>query len=232
MMESEWISETLHYFPLKEWERHFLMMESEWISETLDAWSFRQDGARKILRKAWLLIISWWWNRNGSPKHCTISRWKSEKDISWWWSRNEYPKRWTPDHFVKWSQKNYPQSLTADHFLMMESEWISETLHYFPLKEWERFSEVMDFWSFQTEEVSETLDVPTPPALLISRTNFRENAWESLWLDRLCGLVIRVSGYRYRCLGFDSRRYQIFWVVVGLERGPLGLVRSIEELLE
>ena len=50
--------------------------------------------------------------------------------------------------------------------------------------------------------------------------------------DRLCGLVIRVSGYRYRCLRFDSRRYQIFWVVVGLERGPLSLVRSIEELLE
>ena len=50
--------------------------------------------------------------------------------------------------------------------------------------------------------------------------------------DRLCGLVVRVSGYRYRGLGFDSRRYQIFWVVVALERGPLSLVRSIEELLE
>ena len=28
--------------------------------------------------------------------------------------------------------------------------------------------------------------------------------------DRLCGLVVRVSGYRYRGLGFDSRGYQIF----------------------
>ena len=28
--------------------------------------------------------------------------------------------------------------------------------------------------------------------------------------DHLCGLVARVSGYRYRGLGFDSRRYQIF----------------------
>ena len=28
--------------------------------------------------------------------------------------------------------------------------------------------------------------------------------------DRLCGLVVRVSGYRYRGLGFDSQRYQIF----------------------
>ena len=53
--------------------------------------------------------------------------------------------------------------------------------------------------------------------------------------DRLCGLVVRVSGYRYRGPGFDPRRYQIFWVVVDLERDPLSLVslvRSIEELLE
>jgi hypothetical protein len=32
--------------------------------------------------------------------------------------------------------------------------------------------------------------------------------------------------------GFDSRRYQIFWDVVGLERGPLSLVSTTEELLE
>jgi hypothetical protein len=31
--------------------------------------------------------------------------------------------------------------------------------------------------------------------------------------------------------GFDSRRYQNFLEVVGLERGPLGLMRIIEELL-
>jgi hypothetical protein len=50
--------------------------------------------------------------------------------------------------------------------------------------------------------------------------------------DRLCGLVVRVSAYRSIGPGFDSRRYQIFWEVVGLERGPLSLVRIIEELLE
>jgi hypothetical protein len=65
--------------------------------------------------------------------------------------------------------------------------------------------------------------------------------------DRLCGLVVRVSRYRSRGPGsipgitrssvkllsslqiqrsrFDSRNYQIFWEVAGLERGP------IEELL-
>jgi hypothetical protein len=31
---------------------------------------------------------------------------------------------------------------------------------------------------------------------------------------------------------FYSRHYQIFWEVVGLERGPLSLVSTIEELLE
>jgi len=28
--------------------------------------------------------------------------------------------------------------------------------------------------------------------------------------DRLCGLLVRVSDYRYRGPGFDPRRYQIF----------------------
>jgi hypothetical protein len=32
--------------------------------------------------------------------------------------------------------------------------------------------------------------------------------------------------------GFDSLRYQIFWEVLGLERGPLSLVSTTEELLE
>ena len=33
----------------------------------------------------------------------------------------------------------------------------------------------------------------------------------SEWMDdRLCGLVVRVSGYRYRGPGFDPRLYQIF----------------------
>jgi hypothetical protein len=58
-----------------------------------------------------------------------------------------------------------------------------------------------------------------------------------LWLiiignDRLCGLVVRVSGYRYRGPEFDSRRFQIFWEAAGLERGPLSLLRTTEELLE
>jgi hypothetical protein len=48
--------------------------------------------------------------------------------------------------------------------------------------------------------------------------------------DRLCGLVVRVSGYRCRGPGFDFQRFQIFWEAAGLDRGPLSLVRTTEEL--
>jgi hypothetical protein len=52
-----------------------------------------------------------------------------------------------------------------------------------------------------------------------------------VYFNRLCGLVVIVPGYRSRVPGFDSQRYQIFWEVVGLERGPFSLVSAIEELL-
>jgi hypothetical protein len=45
------------------------------------------------------------------------------------------------------------------------------------------------------------------------------------------GVVARVPSCRSRRLGFDSRRYHIFWDVVGLERGPPSLVSTTEELL-
>jgi hypothetical protein len=49
-------------------------------------------------------------------------------------------------------------------------------------------------------------------------------------LTRLRGLVVRVPGYRSGSPGFDSRHYK--GKVVGLERGPLNLVSTTEELLE
>jgi hypothetical protein len=44
--------------------------------------------------------------------------------------------------------------------------------------------------------------------------------------------VARVPGYKSGGPTFDSRQYQILWVVVGLERGTLSLVRINEELLD
>jgi hypothetical protein len=52
----------------------------------------------------------------------------------------------------------------------------------------------------------------------------------AIFLDHLCGLVVRVLGYRSGGAGFDSRHYQK--KVVGLERGPLSLVSTTEELLD
>jgi hypothetical protein len=81
---------------------------------------------------------------------------------------------------------------------------------------------------------------PSRPPELITKIIFIEEY--KLWtsynfiplrsiFDRICGLVVKVPGYRSRGPGFGSRRYQIFWEVVGLERGPLCLVSTIEELL-
>jgi hypothetical protein len=50
--------------------------------------------------------------------------------------------------------------------------------------------------------------------------------WPSLWPSG------QSSWLQIQRSGFDSLHYQIFWEVVGLERGPLSLVRTIEELLE
>jgi hypothetical protein len=49
-----------------------------------------------------------------------------------------------------------------------------------------------------------------------------------VYLDRICGLVVTVSGYRPIGPGFDSHHYQIISEVVGVERDPLSLVSTIE----
>jgi hypothetical protein len=57
-----------------------------------------------------------------------------------------------------------------------------------------------------------------------------------LLMDRLCGLVVRVLGYRSGEPGSipDTTRFsgKKKRTVVGLERGPLRLVSTTEELLD
>jgi hypothetical protein len=54
----------------------------------------------------------------------------------------------------------------------------------------------------------------------------RREVWPPLWSNgQSCWLQIQRSRVRFR-------RYQIFLEVVGLERGPLSLMRIIEKLLE
>jgi hypothetical protein len=44
--------------------------------------------------------------------------------------------------------------------------------------------------------------------------------------------VVRVPGYRFKGPGSTPGATRFFWEVVGLERGPLRLVSTVEELLE
>jgi hypothetical protein len=64
----------------------------------------------------------------------------------------------------------------------------------------------------------------------VSKNNCHIYDTHSSRKDRLCGLVVRVPGYRFKGPGFDSRCQQIFWEVVGLERGSLSLMRTTELL--
>jgi hypothetical protein len=51
--------------------------------------------------------------------------------------------------------------------------------------------------------------------------------------DHLCGLVVKVSGYRSRGLGSIPGATKIFGEVVGLERDPLSLMSTtcLEEIV-
>jgi hypothetical protein len=65
-------------------------------------------------------------------------------------------------------------------------------------------------------------NVPADSDLASSIIQFEPRLWssgQSSWLQ------IQRSG-------LDSQRYHIFWDVMGLERGPLSLVSTIEELTE
>jgi len=61
-------------------------------------------------------------------------------------------------------------------------------------------------WREEVERDLQVLGVRRWRELVIDRGKWRG----ILRQDRLCGIVVRVSGYRYRGPGFDSRRYQIF----------------------
>jgi hypothetical protein len=71
---------------------------------------------------------------------------------------------------------------------------------------------------------AEVKNAQSSPLSLLRRHFFKEtDEWEEAteeffsylmilfyYTDRLCGLVVRVPGYRSRGPGFDSRWYQIF----------------------
>jgi hypothetical protein len=65
-----------------------------------------------------------------------------------------------------------------------------------------------------------------------SRTQATEFSFFFLVKDRLCGLVVRVLGYRFGDPGSTPGITRTKKKVMGLERGPLSLVSTTEELLD
>jgi hypothetical protein len=66
---------------------------------------------------------------------------------------------------------------------------------------------------------------------MLSACNLHYNLY-MFSVDRFCGLVDRVPGYRSRGPGSIPGAIKFFWEVVGLGRGSLSLVSTNEELLE
>jgi hypothetical protein len=100
----------------------------------------------------------------------------------------------------------------------------------YDLQEWEPEAAATDMVYRQSllRRIRQTVTRDISNSQLARRVDF----WGLMVKDNcLCGLVVRVPGYRSRDAGFDSQLYQIFWEVVGLEWGPLSLVSTIEELL-
>jgi hypothetical protein len=78
-----------------------------------------------------------------------------------------------------------------------------------------------------------TFLLSTTFSLFISRFSsiLKPSLFIFLLSDRLCCIVVRVPGYRTRGPSSISGATRFFWEVVGLERGPLSLVSTTEELL-
>jgi hypothetical protein len=66
-----------------------------------------------------------------------------------------------------------------------------------------------------------------PGAMIFSNISYCD-----VYDDRLCGLVVRVPGYRSRGPGSIPGATRFSWEPEGLERAPLGLVITTEELLK
>jgi hypothetical protein len=82
---------------------------------------------------------------------------------------------------------------------------------------------------------SSSLIVTCTPELEISTCSKSRNCQDNVRKIKRFSVFLCSSGQsswlQIQRSGFDSRRYQIIWEVVGLERGPFSLVSTIEELL-
>jgi hypothetical protein len=134
---------------------------------------------------------------------------------------------------------------------ILKEKCISETMRWMPLTFWEQQTALPGYsrkersslsikpskWplSDQSRTDKPWRKNPVSEDPLHMRQSVHQPIHPSLspleYWNRPCGLVVRVSGYRYMGPRFNSQCCQIFWAAVGLEQGPLSLMRKIEELL-
>ena len=88
---------------------------------------------------------------------------------------------------------------TVYWLLLIQVAWLRVSIVIFKLV---HYTEIKNAVTILLQCWTEISVVHMTHVLIISRLCVRN--------DRLCGLVVRVSGYRYRGPGFDPRRYQIF----------------------
>ena len=142
------------------------------------------------------------------------------------WHRNEVFIIRNPVRLLWHKQECYQKRGTYKHFVRIGCHLCADSTRFCLDRTETRYTCTAACMALSVDNLPSTV---TGNFMVVNLTFYKSP------VDCLCGLVVRVSGYRYRGPGFDPRRYQIFWVAVGLERGPLSLVslmRSIEELLE
>jgi hypothetical protein len=96
--------------------------------------------------------------------------------------------------------------------------------------DWSHITETVDDLEVQTVCIDKVIPMLNP---LLTNIIFPKMFWSSHFdCVSISSDHVRVPDYRTRGPRFDSLGYQTFWEVLGLEQGPLSLVRTTEELLE
>jgi hypothetical protein len=110
---------------------------------------------------------------------------------------------------------NYP--IRIQSFITAQNYGVLDFVHSLGLKNWNtKFRKLALFPSSRKGRKMPTLLGPLERSYMY---NYLNNC------DRFCGLLVWVPGCRAEDPVCCSRRYQVFWIVVGLERGSLSLVK-------
>jgi len=140
--------------------------------------------------------------------------------VSMWLSTAELPRKSILGTFMKICRENANLVTTGQKYWALYMRFIIVIFcfrrHKFPTKSMSvnaKYSYIADSdtWLNNTHRKDCCLSTATKVTLTCqTAASYIKCLLYKQREDRLCGLGVRVSGYRYRGPGFDSRRYQIF----------------------